>query len=175
MSILWSALVVGGLLVLVYVMIAGVPGPRQSDDQRRRPRLFLPVAGAFCAVAGVAGYALDDLARLSGMARIAVVLAAGLAAALLAAWIVLRIFATPSTDPEDDPRFRFQGQVATITEAIRADHPGRVVFRIDEQQYDLRARSVDGAPMATNTEVVIEQIDGDVATVELWASVERRL
>ncbi len=62
-----------------------------------------------------------------------------------------------------------------VSEAIQPDRPGRVVFQVDERQYDLRAQSLDRAPVAANTEVVIEEIDGDMATVELWASVEQRL
>jgi hypothetical protein len=84
-------------------------------------------------------------------------------------------FAAPSNDPDDDPRYRYQGHVARITQAITPNAPGRVAFEIDGRQFDLSAQSIDGSPMAVGTEVVIERIDDDLATVELWAVVEERL
>jgi peptidoglycan/LPS O-acetylase OafA/YrhL len=177
MSILWSSSVVAGLLVLVYLMIAGVPRPQRSSDVgvSHRPRLVLPTFGVFLTVIGVFGYLTEGSSRFSGTERWILVFVTGVAVAVLAAWIVVRVFATPSADPEDDPRFRFQGHVARVSEAITTDRPGRVVFEVDGHRFDLIARSVDNAPVVANTEVVIEQIDGDVATVELWSVVEQRL
>ncbi|OYV72001.1 MAG: hypothetical protein B7Z72_05730 [Gemmatimonadetes bacterium 21-71-4] len=176
MPLLWSSLVVAGLLVLVYLMIAGVPQPRRSVDAPalRTPRLLLPMVGALCTALGIAGY-LTDGSRFSGPARWAVVLLAGAAAALLMAGLVVKVFSAPSSDPEDDPRYRFQGHVARVTKPIAADRLGRIVFEIDGHRFDLPARAVDNAPMPADTEVVIEQVDGEVATVELWSVVEQRL
>ena len=177
MPLLWSSLVVAGLLVLVYLMIAGVPQPRRSLDgpALRTPRLFLPVAGASAAAVGIVGYLTEESSRLPGVARwIAVVLAGGIAALLMGV-LVVKVFSTPSTDPEDDPRYRFQGHIAQVTEPIGTDRLGRVMFQIDDRRFDLSARSMDNAPVPAGTEVVIEQIDGEVATVELWAVVEQRL
>jgi hypothetical protein len=39
----------------------------------------------------------------------------------------------------------------------------------------VRARSVDGAPVAVGDEVVIERIENDVAYVESWSVVEGRI
>jgi len=175
MLILWSLLVVAGLLMLVYLMIAGVPRPDGAGDQARKPRLLFPIAGAFCTAVGIAGYLSQESVHLSESWRIVIVLATGVGAACLTGWTVIKVFATPSAGPEDDPRYRFQGQVATVTEAIQVNRPGRVVFQIDGQRYDLRAQSLDQTPVPANTEVVIEQIDDGMAIVELWASVEQRL
>lgn len=177
MLILWYLAIVAGLLLLVYMMIAGVPRPRGSADDysTRAPRLFLPVIGTFCTAAGITGYLTEHSARIGGLTRATVIIGVGGVASLLGAWTVVKVFAMPSDDPEDDPRYRFQGHVARVIEPILAHQPGRIAFEIDGSRYELRAQSVDRMPVVVNTEVVIEQIDDDLATVELWATVEQRL
>lgn len=176
MPLVWSALVVAGLLVLVYLMIAGVPHPRLPDGTMvRHPKLLLPLIGAFLTAVGMAGYLTEGSLRVLGIQRWLVVFLVGGAAALVAAWLILRVFSAPSADPEDDPRYRFQGQVARVSEAIGADRFGRITFEVDGRRFDLKARAVDNGPVPVGTEVVIEQIDGEVATIEPWAAVEQRL
>jgi hypothetical protein len=177
MQVLWYLATVAGLLLLVYMMIVGVPRPRASsgDRSQRAPRLLLPVVGTFSTAVGITGYLTESSPRISGPVRVAIIGGVGVAVSLLAAWTIVKAFAAPSDDPEDDPRYRFQGHIARVTEPILVDRPGRVVFEIDGSRYELRARSVNRAPVAADTEVVIEQIDDDLATVELWAAVEERL
>jgi membrane protein implicated in regulation of membrane protease activity len=177
MSVLWSLLVVAGLLVLVYLMIAGVPRPRLSagSPAPNAPRLLLPVLGAFSTSVGIVGYLTERSVYLSDLSRWAAVGLSGLAAALLVAWLVVRVFAAPSTDPADDPRYRFQGHVARVSEPILPDRLGRVVFEADGRRFELQAHSTDNTLLPVNTEVVIEEIDGEVATVERWTVVEQRL
>lgn len=177
MSMLWSLAIVAGLLILVYLMIAGVP---RVEDGRgipagSAPRTILPMLGAMCTGGGVAGYLSGRSPALGAGVRTAIVLGAALGAAVAARWLVRVAFAAPSADPEDDPRYRYQGHVARMTQAITTDARGRVVFEIDGQHFDLAAQSIDGATIAAGTEVVIERIDDDLATVERWAVVEERL
>jgi membrane protein implicated in regulation of membrane protease activity len=177
MSVLWSLLVIAGLLVLVYLMIAGVPRPHLSagSPAPNTPRLFLPVLGAFSTSAGIVGYLTERSSYLTGPSRWATVGLSGLVAALLVTWLVVRVFATPSADPADDPRYHFQGHVARVSESILPDRLGRVVFEADGRHFELQAHSTDNTLLPVNTEVVIEEIDGEVATVERWTVVEQRL
>ena len=177
MPVLWSSLIVAGLLVLVYLMIAGVPHPRWARDgpALRRPRLLLPVVGTFSTVVGVVGYLTEGSMHESGTARWIVVLLAGGIAAVLVAALVVKVFSAPSNDPEDDPRYRFQGHVARVTQAIGIDRLGQIAFEIDGRRFELFARSMDNAPVPVDSEVVIEQVDDEVATVESWMAVEQRL
>ena len=177
MTALWLAAATFGLVLLVFVMISGVP-KRESPMTHgavSRPRTFLPAIGAFCTATGITGYLIRDRLVAWGLGSAGIAVAVGALAAVFVRWIVVRAFAKPSSDPEDDPQYRFQGHVARVTEPIERAGPGRIVFEAGGYRYDLRARSVDGSSVPANTEVVIERIDEDLAMVELWASVEQRL
>jgi len=177
MMLLWSSTIVVGLLVLVYVMIAGVPKPAvaRGGTEVANPRLLLPCLGAACTTVGIAGYLTQRSTLFHGAYRAVLLLAVAGVAMWAARWVVVAAFASPSSDPEDDPQYRFQGHIAHVTEAITSARQGRVVFEIDGNRYDLSARSIDSASIPATTEVVIERIDDDVAIVELWATVEQRL
>jgi hypothetical protein len=170
-----------GLLLGVRVMFFGVrrlaPG-----KQLLFPRWPLATA-AFLMVAGAMLYV--RVAR-TGVVGIGWVVTSVLVGALAggAAWWLVHLSATiPSSDPEDDPRYRFQGQVARLTEAIepRNSEPptGRLVFVFDGQRYEFRARWSPGdwrpEHGRTDSEVVIERVDDDLAFVEPWAAIEERL
>src|SRR5438477_9047980 len=106
-------------------------------------------------------------------------------------WFVRRSAATPSTDPDDDPRYRFQGHVARVTEAIESridGAAGRIAFSFDGKRYEFRARWTPGdwqqesqteaqrqALGSKESEVVIERVEDDLAYVEPWVVVEERL
>jgi len=91
----------------------------------------------------------------------------------------------PSSDPEDDPRYRFQGHVARVTQPFEprgAQAPsGRIAFSFDGRRIELQALwSPEGGVDRKGSgrlddEVVIERIEGDMAYVEPWAVVEERL
>jgi hypothetical protein len=172
-----------GLLLAVRVMFFGVR--RQLSEEQLYHRKWPLSIAAFLVVGGAMLYSRAD--DLTG-AWIATVVGAG-AVAGLGAWKLVEISAAvPSTDPEDDPRYRFQGHVARVAAPIVAASgteaaTGRIVFEFDGRRYDLAARwspeadLADGrlATAAVDTEVVVEFIDGEVAYVEPWAVVEQRI
>lgn len=172
---------IGGLLLWMRVMFFGV---RKVEKDQLVHRAGPFAASAFFVVGGVMLYARVRSAPLTAGWAVMVILAAGIAA-LGAWWFVRRSAAIPSTDPEDDPRYRFQGHVARITQAIRdgEGQEGRVAFDYDGQRYDFRARwspaaelPADHAAMsAVGAEVVIETVQDDLAFVEPWVLVEERL
>lgn len=177
MLILWSLPVVAGLGILVYLMIAGVPraaaSPATASGQA--PRTGLPMLGAFCVGAGVGGYFAARTNWPVGIGAIPVAAVAGIIAAIASRWVVVSVFAAPSNDPEDDPRYKFQGHVAKLTRPITSSARGRVEFEIDGAVLAFEAQSFDGSSMPAETEVVIERIDDGLAIVERWATVEQRL
>ena len=69
----------------------------------------------------------------------------------------------------------FRGILARVTKPIRGGVDGEVTYDIGKSSHQLKARSFDAAAIAEGTEVVIERIEGDVAYVEAWQEVEKRL
>ena len=148
---------------------------RRIDDERvdlHRSPLALSAA---LALAGVLLYVRPVVTA----GWIAVVAISGVVVGAGAWWFVQHSASVPSEDPEDDPRYRFQGHVARV---IRAMQPrGRIVFDFDGRRIELEAvwspesgASFEGAGKLDD-EVVIERVDGDVAYVEPWAVIEERL
>ena len=107
--------------------------------------------------------------------------------AAVAAWLfVKRSAELPSSDPEDDPKYRFQGHVARIVESIEArgaqEPSGRIGFDFENQAHVMTAKWSPGSDALARREVapvgdevVIEFVEADVAFVEPWAVVEKRL
>jgi hypothetical protein len=158
---------------------------RQLSEEQLYHRKWPLAIAAFLSVAGAMLYVRAD--RVTGGWLTAVVLSGAVAA--LGAWkLVEKSAAVPSTDPEDDPKYRFQGHVARVTAPIVAASGtsaalGRIAFDFDGKRHELAARwspeadLTDGrlAMAAVGTEVVIEFIDDEVAFVEPWAVVEQRI
>ena len=173
-----------GLLLAIRVMFFGVA--RQIAPDRLIHRKWPAAAAAALLLTGLLFYLQH---RSGGQVTIlwsglVAVVAVGVA---VAAWLfVKRSAALPSGDPDDDPRFRFQGHVARIVEPMEsrdgAAPSGSISFEYENRPYVMRAywspestaaASKSFAP--TGDEVVIEFVDGDVAFVEPWAMVEKRL
>ena len=170
-----------GLLLGVRVMFFGVrrSSPTQAVLFRRWPlasAAFLMVLGAMLYVRA-ARVGIVDTSWFIVSAAVSLTVGAG------AWWLVQRSATIPSTDPEDDPHYRFQGQIARLVEPIEprgAEPPtGRLAFEFDGERYEFRARWTPGDWRSdqgqTDSEVVIERVDDDLAFVEPWAAIEERL
>lgn len=173
---LYLAVFIGALLLAVRIMIVGVERPREASPFGERSfRLSPPVLVAFGIVFGAAGYLMTQrqIATTAARATVAVVLGAG--AAILAARLVRRWWAVVPEHDVDDERYVLQGQLARVTKPIRADVEGEVTFRFGNAERRVRARDLDGGSITADTEVVIERIENEVAYVEAWQEVEKRL
>lgn len=175
-----AAVVFGvGLLLGVRVMFFGVQ--RRHGTEQISSRVWPFALAVFLMITGAAIYwrfrilGSPELAWPVGATVLALVVAS------VAWWVVRRSALAPSTDPEDDPRYRFQGHVARIVKPIRdAGEPGLVTFDFDGQRHQFSAKwtaeALSGNAYAgINDDVVIERVEGDVAFVEPWAMVEQRL
>ena len=151
---------------------------RGTGDELRSRRWPLSLA-TFLVAGGALLYARSTVTT----GWLATVVALALVSGAAAWWLVQRSAAAPSTDPEDDPRYRLQGHVARVIEPIESANDGtsrgRIAFEFDGQRHELRARWTPGdwdeEFGRADREVVIERVDGDVAYVEPWAVVEQRL
>ena len=176
MTALFLVCFIGGLLLAVRVMIYGVERPRDTNPSGERSfRLSPPLIVGFSVVFGATGYALTS-GNVGGF-RSRVVIAAGLGAlaALVAARLVRRWWTVTPEHDIDDERYVLQGHLARVTKPIRAGVEGEVSFEFANDHRVLRARSLDEAALAVGTDVVIERIEDDLAYVESWAEVEKRL
>jgi membrane protein implicated in regulation of membrane protease activity len=178
-AFLFHAAVLAGLLVLVRVMIAGVemPGsPPLTAGQKLRVRLGPALIGVFLLVTGLVGAAALPLG-LPLKAAVATSLLSGLLLAALAKNLVVTAASLPVTDHEFDPRYALQGVPGVVVEPIPPTGQGAVELRGDRGVTVARyaAASVDGVALPAGVEVAVERVEGEVAYVEAWSAVERRL
>jgi membrane protein implicated in regulation of membrane protease activity len=176
MNYLYLASFVGGLLLAVRIMIAGVERPREEHPAGERTfRLSPPVIVAFALVFGIVGYILTQQQIGVAGARFVIAVVLGALSAAVTARLVRRWWAVTPEHEVDDERYVLQGHLARVTKPIRSDVDGEVAFELGQQQRVLRARSVDDMALAAGAEVVIERIEDDIAYVESWMEVEKRL
>jgi hypothetical protein len=172
MHLLFVGSFLAGALLGVYGMLYGVTRPAGTG---LRARLSVPSIGGFAAAFGATGYLLTRYSGLGVPARLVIAAAAGVAGALGAVALVTK-WAIPSAAKDvEDERYALQGHLARVTRAVSANSPGTIVYEEDGATHEARALALDGAPIAADTEVVIERIEDGVAYVEAWARVEERL
>jgi hypothetical protein len=165
---------IAGLMLAVRIMIRGVERPAASHPSRERSfRLSPAVVSAFGMVFGLTGYLLA--ARLTGVSVFVWSVGLGCVAALTAARLVTKWWAVVPEHDVDDERYVLQGHIARVTKSIRPEVDGEVAFEVEGERHVLRARGIDHGSVDVETEVVIERIEDEVAFVEPWAEVEKRL
>jgi membrane protein implicated in regulation of membrane protease activity len=167
---------IGGLVLAVRIMILGVERPpERSPTGERSFRLSPPLIVAFAVVFGISGYLLlNHTTAASPVATIVAAALGGLAAAG-AARLVRRWWTITPEHDVDDERYVLQGQVARVVTPIATGSDGEVEFVFGKENRVVRARGVGNVTMSAGTEVVIERIEDDVAFVEPWLEVEKRL
>jgi len=176
MTILYLASFIGGLLLAVRIMISGVERPRADHPRGERSfRLSPPVLSAVTMVFGLVGYILSRRQLGTVVTGVAIsAVAAGLAAVVTARLVRDWWKVTPEHET-DDERYVLQGHVARVTKKIAADVEGEVAFEIGKEHRVLRARGLDDTALAAGSEVVIDRIEDEIAYVESWTEVEKRL
>jgi membrane protein implicated in regulation of membrane protease activity len=178
-TVLFVAALIAGLLIAVRAMLLGVERRRTPFGAPPPPtpsvRFSTPVVSAFATAFGAAGYLATRPGRLGLGAGIVVALAVGAIAGAFAVRLVRRAAAfVPEHDP-DDPRYVLQGHVATVTAPIGGTSDGEITYVVEGTRHTLRARGLDGSTAERGVEVVIERIEDNVAYVEPWVEVEKRL
>ncbi len=176
----FHAALLAGLVLLVRVMIAGVEAPDAAPvpaGHKLRLRIVPALGGVFLLVTGLVGtIALPAGLPLKPAGALAVL--SGLVLAGLARNLILTAASLPLSDHEFDPRYAMQGVPGVVVAPIPTAGQGIVQLpplHAGAQPPRLAAESVDGSPLDQGTEVAVERIEGDVAFVEAWSAVERRL
>lgn len=175
MTILFAVVVIAGLLLAVRVMLFGVERPREHGDASDRSFRLSPVVVAVgLVVFGLVGYPMARAGSSTALAIGVSLVAAGIAGALMVP-LVRRWWAVTPEHDVDDPRYVLQGHLARVVRPIAGADEGEVAFQVGAREQQLRARGVDDTPLPAGTEVVIERIEDDIAYVEDWHEVEKRL
>jgi membrane protein implicated in regulation of membrane protease activity len=175
MTIVYLASFIGGLLLAVRVMIVGVEQPRaQHPSGERTFRLSPPIIAVAGIMFGVAGYIAARNGAPIGTAIATAAVLAVIASLATVRW-VKRWWAITPEHEVDDERYVLQGHLASVTKPIVPDVDGEVVFEVEGERRVLRARNFETGPLPAGTDVVIERIEDDVAYVEAWQEVEKRL
>jgi hypothetical protein len=176
MTILFLTSFIGGLLLTVGVMIFGVERPRALHPSGERSfRLSPAPVGAFAVAFGVVGYMLSRREGVSVTTTLVVAGIVGLLVSLATARLVRKWWAVTPEHEVEDERYLLQGHLARVTKPIDAGVDGEVVFEVESERRVLRARNFDEGALPEGTDVVIERIEDDVAYVEAWQEVEKRL
>lgn len=164
-----------GVLLAVRIMMFGVERPRESHPSGERTfSRWQPLIATFTILFGLVGYWIS---RRGGSIATSVVAAAAIAAiaCLIAARLVTSWWKVTPEHDVDDERYVLQGHLAQVVSPIAAGGDGQVAFEYRGERRVLRARSIESSALESGTEVVIERIEGDVAFIEPWAEVEKRL
>jgi hypothetical protein len=176
MTFVYLICFIAGLLFGVRIMIAGVERPREEHPRGERTfELSPPVVAVAATLFGLVGYLLTrrQVGAVVTRALVSAVVA-GLAA-VATAYLVRKWWAVTPEHEVDDERYVLQGHLARVTKSIGDGVDGEVSLELGAEQRVLPARTIDAASLAAGTEVVIERIENDVAYVEAWAEVEKRL
>jgi len=175
MTAVYLVCFIGGLLLAVRVMIAGVEKPREEHPRGERTFTVSPaVLSSMLIVFGVLGYILTRRQLGSDATRAGSAVLVAAIAGVAAAYLVRKWWAvTPEHDVEE--AFVLQGHLARVTKNIGDGVDGEVTFDVGSERRVIAAKTIDGAQLAAGTDVVIERIENDVAYVEAWAEVEKRL
>jgi membrane protein implicated in regulation of membrane protease activity len=176
MTILYLASFIGGLLLAVGVMIFGVERPRQRHPEGERSfRLSPAPVGMFAVAFGAVGYILSRQAFAGLMTTVIIAILMGVVVAMITARLVRQWWAVTPEHEIEDERYVLQGHLAHVTKPIAADVDGEVAFEVEGEQRVLRARNFEEGALPAGTDVVIERIEDEVAYVEAWQEVEKRL
>lgn len=180
MSALFLSAFLVGLVLTVLAMIHGVQRgavpsfPTPPEIERPTARLNWPIFAAFATVFGAVGYSLTRYST-TGHTTAAVVAAVAGAAAAVGAVLLVAKWAIPSAMRDQvDERFIYMGHIARVTYPISAA-AGEIEFTVDGTTHALHARTLDGSPVTSDTDVVIERVEAGTAWVEPWGTVEKRI
>lgn len=161
-----------GLILGVRGMLVGITQVRQSAHTSIFS--FLTI-GTWLVAFGITGYLLSRYTAVGTGVSLVIAAASGVGAAtgmyaLIAGWAV------PSAKREvEDERYSLQGHIGSVTHAIIPLGVGQITYVHNGVRRTLQARSLDGKPIATDADIVIERIEDGVAFVELWSTIEKQL
>lgn len=186
MQLFYLATFLTGLLLGVYVMIRGVErigarGRTLELDQLGRPvgttrmTFTAPTVGAFATILGISGYLMWRYSSWSTQVQLVVAFIAAALGTVVATRFVAKWAKQAATHDVVDERYLLQGHPAQVVSSIIGSQHGEIAYVVGGTRYASAALSLDGNPVTSGTEVVIDRVEDGVAYVEPWVQVEQRL
>ena len=169
-----------GLLFGVHAMLHGVERGVGFDALGRptaaaRKAYGIPAIGTFATVYGIIGALLFSRGVLGAAAAFVVALVVGLIAAVGFVLFVAKKVVPAAAHDVIDERYLLQGHLARARTSIDGAGTGEIEYWLDEARHLAMASSLDGSPIPSGTDVVIERLENGVAYVEPWTQVEERI
>lgn len=176
MTIVYLIAFIGGLLLAVRVMMFGVERSREDNPSGERTFNRVPaIVIAFAVIFGAVGYVLTERGTAAPASRALIAAVLGALASVVAARLVTKWWAVTPEHDVDDERYVLQGHLARVVTPIVSSGEAAIEFDVGPETRRMRAVGLDGAALTAGDDVVIERIENDVAYVEPWVEVEKRL
>lgn len=135
-------------------------------SHRGLPLLNFSSLVAFLTWFGAAGYVLLVFVGAPLVVSLVAAVAVGVAGAVLVALFLERVLAGERVmNPRD---YRMEGTIARVTVTIPSGGVGEIVFDKAGSRRGEAARSLSGAAIPRDTEVVVIRYEGGIAGVEPW-------
>jgi hypothetical protein len=172
MHLLFLPVLIVGLVLGVWGMLVGVD---RRQVRRRAPVFNLPTLAAGLTLFGAVGYPLTRYTSL-GVPMLLTIAGAAAVTGAVGMFAVIAAWALPSARRVvEDERFLLQGFLGRVTRAIRSGEDGEIVYEHNGRRQVSAARGVDDRMIEAGTEIVIERVEGGVAYVQRWSTIERSL
>jgi membrane protein implicated in regulation of membrane protease activity len=123
----------------------------------------------FLLIFGLLGFLLHNATNLAAALIVLIALLAGLAGAVVTSAFLARLFLMNVSVGLTSESSQFAGRLGQVSMTIREGGTGEVIFQGSTgARQSLGARSADGQPIASGTEIVILSAREGIATVQPW-------
>ena len=162
-----------GLLAGVYAMLQGVTAGASARKTTRIGMVTAPSVAIFAIAFGAVGYLCTTRTSLTYPIVFGIALLAAAATIPASAPVLARIVRARSDTSFHDPEI--EGQLAKVVRPTSNTVPGEVAYSRDGKVFRHPALSLSAGLLEPGRDVVIDRIENDVAFVEDWETVEKRL
>jgi hypothetical protein len=162
-----------GLLAGVYAMLQGVTPAASAGKTTRIGMNTAPSVAIFAITFGAVGYLCTTRTSLTSPIVFVIALVAATATIPASAPVLARIVRTRSGGSFHDPEI--EGQLAKVVRPTSSTVTGEIAYSRDGVDFQHPALSLSAGLLEPGHDVVIDRIENDVAFVEDWETVEKRL
>jgi membrane protein implicated in regulation of membrane protease activity len=131
------------------------------------PWLNFATMMAFLAWFGGTGYLLTSEFGWLAVSALTMAMIAGVAGAGVMFWVMSRVLWSPLENMQSG-NFQMIGILGRVSQPVRADGTGEMIYSHGGARQSCAARSADGRPIEKDQDVVVTAYDRGIATVRRW-------